>query len=708
MDNRFDSKQGEKGAFKGLAFLSRKERNARELHIPEGERLLRGLGWAVTAFLLGICRLPFSVYPLGMAFLCAADTYIGFALVGSVAAAFFLPIPWAAYLAVVSLTLLMRILTRLLVDIPVRSREIEGIHGILEHIHGRLFCESLYLRMTCSCVAVFMLSLYAIVVGGFRYYDLFGAFFSMAVAPLATFFYCSFSGDMPLSTVWLARVRRVAKCLLAFSLCLSFGSIELSGISLGMAAAFVATLIICRGEGLLLGLFTSVLCGLSCGLSYLAIFPVVAITAFCLFEISPYLSALTSFLIGGVTGVLLVGKDSLLSVFFPLMLGAAVYCSLEKILAGRRLGSLLHKKGVAVGCEQMRLEKQNDRIYEELLGLSHSFGLLSEGLTRFESASVFAENYSAVAHAFTERLESVREQYREDTQKTVAVRDKLRELGFEALGVSVCGERNSRIFISGLSPIPEHKRLVYLQKQLGRAIDCTLTLPILSPDGERCFLYAECAVCFEMTVGIATASKEGVSGDSVRVFEDSCRHLSYSLISDGMGSGEEAALTSGISSEFLMRLLGSGVSYEAALRMLNRFLSLERNGGDTESSTTVDLLCLDKLTGRATFLKSGASPTYIKRGTNIFKLTGATLPMGILTLVDAMQTGFDARDGDIVIQSSDGVTQGESECLWLLEYLNETAETDPEVMAEQIKQRALEKGSRDDISVVVAKIQQKI
>ncbi len=718
MDNRFDSKEKERGIFKRVLFLRREH----ELHIPEGEELVKGIGWGVTAFLLGICRLPLSVYPLGMAFLCASDTYIGFSLAGLALAAFFLPIPWGAYLAVIALTLLARILTRLFVDIPVRSREIVGLRGMLEHIRGRLFCESLYLRMTCSCVAVFMLSLYAIVAGGFRYYDLFGAFFAMLVAPVATFFYCSFSGDMPLSSVWLSRVRRVAKCLLAFSLCLSFGEMELAGISLGMAAAFVATLILCREEGLLLGLLTSLLCGFACGLSYFAIFPVIAITAFCLFEFSPYLSALVSFVIGGVTGVLLAGRDNLLVIFFPLMLGAAVYCSLERLLARRELASLFHKKGRGIRRELIRLERQHLETCEALLGLCHAFGALSQGLTllgeelkssmpkdalNFEKTSVFAINYSMAADAFSGLLEDVKAEYREDDKKTVAVRDKLRELGFEAEEVSICGGRNSRIFISGISPIPEHKKLLYLQKQLGRTLDCTLTLPTLTLEGGACLLYAECAACFEMSVGKASAAKEGVSGDSVSVFDDVRRHLSYSLISDGMGTGKEAALTSGISTELLTRLLEVGVAHESALRMLNSFLTLGRNSGSAESSTTVDLMCLDRLTGRALFLKSGASPTYVKRGTNIFKLTGATLPVGILTLVDAKHIEFDTRDGDIIIQSSDGVTQGESECLWLLEYLNATLETDPQIMAEHIKEKALSHGSQDDVSVVVIKIQQK-
>ncbi len=803
MDNRLGSKEKKKGFFKKAISIGGMMRAERDLHALGGEELLRGIGWAMTAFFLGVCRMPFSVYPLGMAFLCASDTYMGFSLFGLAIAAFFLPIPWGIYLAAIALTLFMRILTRLFVDIPVRSREVTGLRGILEHIHGRLFCESVYLRMTCSCVAVFMLSLYAIVAGGFRYYDLFGAFFSMVVAPVATFFYCSFSGDMPISSAWLLRIRHLAKSLLAFSLCLSFGGMSLAGVSLGMAAAFVATLILCRGEGLLLGLLTSLLCGLSCGISYFAIFPVVAVVAFCLFEMSPYLAALVSAVVGGVTGVLLGGRDDLLGIFLPLMLGASVYCTFEKLFVGRGAFTFLRQSRKSMGCELMRLEKQHSGTCEDIDGLCHSLKTLSASLSRlsanlkkpmvedlkhicdeafasscltcqsrrhcleacsalmaetkrrmvfllgegvalekdklpaefyricenaeclvervntrgtyltqnatdFEKTGVFAADYGTIADAFLGLLENVKERYREDEKKTVAVRDKLREIGFEAAEVSVCGEGNPQIFISGLSPIPEHKRLLYLQKQLGRTLDCTLTLPLLTLDGDTCFMYTEREVCFEVSFGTALTAKEGVCGDSVSVFEDATRNLFYTLINDGMGTGEDAALTSKISSEILQSLLGAGVGREQALRMLNSFLSLGRNSGSTESSTTVDLFCLDKLTGRAIFLKSGAAPTYVKRGTNIFKLNGATLPVGILTFIDAKQIEFDTRDGDIIVQMSDGVTQEESECLWLLNYLNSTLETDPENIAEYIKEAALTNGSGDDISVVVTKIRHKI
>ena len=676
------------------------------------EDMLAGLGWAAVAFFLGICRLPFSVYPLGVSFLCASDRYISFALIGLGAAAFFVPFPvWFAF-AVLALTLAVRVLTRLFVDLPIRSREVIGLRGILEHIHGRFFCESVYLRMTGSCVAVFALSLYAIVSGGFRYYDLFGAFFSMAVAPTATFFYCSLFGDIPTSSVWLIRIRRMAKCLLAFSLCLSFNGFDSVGFSLGMAASIAATLILCRKEGLFLGLLTSVLCGIFCGGDFFAILPIVAIVSFCLFDFSPYLSAFVSGAVGGVTGILLGGRDELMSILLPILLGVSFFCTYEKIFVQGSVSC-----GRSIRCDSDLIRAREAKLFSDINGLCGALKTLSDcfasgserALDSLCSARArdFADDYQTIASVFEACARCVEGMYREDGKKNIAVRDKLREIGFNAEHVSVCGDEDVKVFVAGLSPVPEYKRLVYLQKQLGRTLDCTLTLPILTPDGNGYRLFAERAIGFEGCCGTSQFAKESVSGDSVCFFEDLSRKHLYTLINDGMGSGSEAAITAGVSTEILRRLLEAGVEPKQALEMLNRFLSRARNGDGAESSSTVDLLCLDKLTGRAVFLKSGAAPTYIKRGTNIFKLNGASLPIGILLSVDVGQIEVEARDGDMIVQVSDGVTGEEDECLWLLNYLNSTAVTDPEEMAEQIKQAAIDNGNRDDISVAVTKIHQK-
>lgn len=48
------------------------------------------------------------------------------------------------------------------------------------------------LRMATSCVTAFLISVWANVAGGYRYYDLFGAFLAMVAAPVACLVYAPF------------------------------------------------------------------------------------------------------------------------------------------------------------------------------------------------------------------------------------------------------------------------------------------------------------------------------------------------------------------------------------------------------------------------------------------------------------------------------------------------------------------------------------
>ena len=100
--------------------------------------------------------------------------------------------------------------------------------------------------------------------------------------------------------------------------------------------------------------------------------------------------------------------------------------------------------------------------------------------------------------------------------------------------------------------------------------------------------------------------RDETSGDSVCSFQNSEGYF-YTLVSDGMGSGREAALTSGISAVFLEKLLMAGCPMKGALEMLNCFI----RGSEGECFTTVDLMEADLLTGRARFIKSGAAPSFV-------------------------------------------------------------------------------------------------
>lgn len=672
-----------------------------------------GLVSALIAFLLAGCALPFSTYPLGLALLCASTERTLYIAAGLLAAAFTTPLPPWLSVAVTLGTLLARIAARVFVDLPTRIGG-DGRRGeLLEHLRGRLFCEGLYLRMACVCVSVFSTGLYAIIRGGFRYYDLFGTIFSMVAAPLAVFFLAGlFEGEY--DRLFPPRIAEplsvLSQIALATALCYALFDTTLAGIPLSLTLAFVAVIFICRRHGLFASALTALATGLVVGLPYPPVLLVASLAAFCILDLSPMLAASVACLAGTITGVLILGGGSMTSVFLPLFSGAAVFGTADKLLRARKAPVAGHRTDPSAArahVDAMRAE--SEALASALDELSSVFSAMSE-CQRHQSevgapsalplgkAESFALDYGASATLLRELSARLDGEFCEDMRLSDAVRGRLSDLGYAAQRVTVTGTREKRLTVTGIAPLPTEAGLSYLGGQLARVCGFPWDKPILAADGT---LTARRAPAVRVSFGSSLSAKEGVCGDVIAVFRDEARGFLYALLDDGMGTGKEAATTAQLGSLFLRKLLPAGARPETALRMLNQFLRLGRNGGDTESSTTVDLLVLDLLEGRASFLKSGAAPTYVKRGKNIFYLDSKTAPVGILREIDAKQIDFEVKSGDTVVMVSDGVTRGENECLWLLDLLDSTDESDPEVLAAHIVARAAEEDDPDDLSAIV-------
>ena len=675
-----------------------------------------GLASALVAFLLANCALPFATYPLGLALLCASTERTLYIAAGLLAAAFTVPIsPWIS--ASVTLgTLLIRIAARVFVDLPTRIGG-DGRRGeLLEHLRGRLFCEGLYLRMACVCVAVFSNSLYAIIRGGFRYYDLFGAIFSMVAAPLSVFLFAGlFEGEFDrLFSSRIAKPLTVAsRIALATALCYSLSDTTLAGVPLSLTFAFVAVLHLCRRHGLAASALTGLACGLTLGLPYPPILLVASLAAFCILDLSPMLAASVACIAGTVCGVLILGGSSVTSVFLPLFSGTAVYCTADKLVR-TRAPSVTPAKDTNDTTARVRVEetrRQSEALATALTELSEVFSAMSErhlcgdeqtdsprqAVLCSEKAESFSLDYRASATLLRELSAHLDDEFREDNKLAAAIRGRLSDLGYAVNHVSVTGTRQKKLTVTGITPSLAEAKLSYLGGQFARVSGFTWDKLILAEDGA---LTAVQAPSIRVLCGSSLSAKESVCGDVISLFRDEDRGFLYALLSDGMGTGIEAAETAQLSSLFLRKLLPVGVRPETALRMLNQFLRLGRNGGNTESSTTVDLLALDLIAGRASFLKSGAAPTYVKRGKNIFYLDSKTAPVGILKEIDAKQIDFDVKTGDTVVMVSDGITGGDSECLWLLDYLDATEENDPARIAERVVARAAEEDDPDDLSAI--------
>ena len=138
--------------------------------------------------------------------------------------------------------------------------------------------------------------------------------------------------------------------------------------------------------------------------------------------------------------------------------------------------------------------------------------------------------------------------------------------------------------------------------------------------------------------------------------------------------------------------------------MLNNMIRSRGADSTRECSSTIDLLELDLMTGASTFIKSGAAPSFVIRGSVVQRIHAGTVPIGIICALDAGQTRFELREGDTVVMISDGILQNDAECEWITSYLSEAGEQTPEEIVYRICHHAAEYDTHDDCSVIALRV----
>ena len=201
--------------------------------------------------------------------------------------------------------------------------------------------------------------------------------------------------------------------------------------------------------------------------------------------------------------------------------------------------------------------------------------------------------------------------------------------------------------------------------------------------------------------GVAARKKTGetVSGDAGTYFKRHDGKL-YLLLCDGMGSGPDANRESTLAVRLLEQLLQAGVEAPRALTTLASALALR--GEETGGFTTVDLLQLDLFTGEGELFKLGAAPTYIKKGGEVQRLSGKSLPAGLAEGESAALDRFTLRllPGDCVLMVSDGVCPGPEDG-WLRERLAGFDGSSPKDLARELVTRDREDATDDRTALVI-------
>lgn len=104
------------------------------------------------------------------------------------------------------------------------------------------------------------------------------------------------------------------------------------------------------------------------------------------------------------------------------------------------------------------------------------------------------------------------------------------------------------------------------------------------------------------------ASCESVAGDHFS-FLDLENGRTVSMLADGVGTGQEAERESRYLIETMERLLETGISEKQGIRLVNAMMSFS---SPKDQCSTLDITSFHRASGNCTFLKMGASTTFIK------------------------------------------------------------------------------------------------
>ena len=288
-----------------------------------------------------------------------------------------------------------------------------------------------------------------------------------------------------------------------------------------------------------------------------------------------------------------------------------------------------------------------------------------------------------------------------DTSLSEKSKRALSRVGAICEDAYVLGANKSKVLILGIDIDRTRCTEAEIKDSLEKALDLKLCEPRLTTENgyytmvlERKPVYN--AVSFTSS---CTAENEKINGDSITSFSDE-NGISYTILCDGMGSGKEARLTSLLSVTLLEKLLRADVRRELAISMLNGFI---RARGE-ECSSSVDMLQLDLSCGSGKLIKSGAAPSFVKRGDNVFKLQSKTMPVGILKDIYAEELSFEAREGDIIVMLSDGVCSSNDDSDFLIRLLKESSDSEKELPRLIIKEMKKRHDHTDDMTVVCTAI----
>lgn len=210
---------------------------------------------------------------------------------------------------------------------------------------------------------------------------------------------------------------------------------------------------------------------------------------------------------------------------------------------------------------------------------------------------------------------------------------------------------------------------------------------------------------YQTLQGVAKIGKgcELISGDTFLLTELPGGKVGV-VLSDGMGSGEDAFQESAMVVEMLEELLHAGFPAQTAIQMMNTALV---TGREEIRFSTIDMCVFDLYQGSCELLKAGASTTFIRYADRVEKIQSTSLPIGVVPNLEVEHVRRELEDGAFVVMMTDGVMDalpiGEQEAL-MSTFIKGTNIQHAKELAHHILGQVLEwtgELPKDDMTVIV-------
>jgi stage II sporulation protein E len=284
--------------------------------------------------------------------------------------------------------------------------------------------------------------------------------------------------------------------------------------------------------------------------------------------------------------------------------------------------------------------------------------------------------------------------------------NEAKEVGLNVIDSGCTLDKFGRVTLKlCVSPPRADFNITQFTHNLSNITGTRLNPPDIQEDGESHTLSFTQKIEFSISVGVAsrTADEENICGDYYRTFRDSDDRYIV-ILSDGMGTGNRAAIDSAMATELFSTLIRSGLSFSGAVSIVNSALLIKSSD---ESLATLDVVCIDLYTGKTDFMKAGAATTFIRHKDSVAQYEQASLPLGILRDIDFPCATANLAKGDIVLVVSDGI---QGDCNNWIQYELRSWDTSrpPEELAKFILNSSCERkiGKRlDDMTAIVVYIQ---